>query len=248
MRYFDNLPQFYGSKEWGACKEQVLQERIKKDGTIICEHCGQPILKGFNPQANNNKGALVFHHKIYLNSLNVNDASISINPNNIAIVHWHCHNEIHQRFGFSGGNNKPEKKVYIITGPSCSGKTTFVKERMEQGDFILDIDDIWQMVSGQPRYIKPNSLKPIVFAIRDEIKDQISKGAGTWRNAYIIESLPSAKDREREANRYRAFNTEIITLDTSEEECLNRLHQNTQGRNVKDYEGYIREYFMRFTQ
>lgn len=245
MKHFDNLPQFYGSKEWADCKAQILHERIRSDGTIICEHCGKPIFKGFNPQANNNKGAMVFHHKTYLNTYNVNDASISINPANIAILHWHCHNEIHERFGNSGGNNKPEKKVYIITGASCSGKTTFVRERLEPNDLILDIDDIWEIISGQPRYTKPNSLKPIVFAIREEIKDQVSKGAGTWRNAYIIESLPSAKDREREAQRYRAFNVEVITLDTSKEECLARLKLNPQGRNINDYEKYINDYFSR---
>lgn len=245
MKHFDNLPQFYNSNEWGACKEQVLHERVKNDGSVICEYCGEPIVKGFNPQANNNKGAMVFHHKNYLTQLNVNDASISINPSNIQILHWHCHNKVHERFGFSGTNNKPEKKVYLITGASCSGKTSFVKERMDPNDIVLDIDDIWQMVSGQPRYIKPNAIKPIVFAIRDEIKDQISKGAGTWRNAYIIESLPNPKDREREASRYRAFNVEVITLDTSEEECLRRLHENPSGRDIKSYEGYIKEYFQR---
>ena len=39
--------------------------------------------------------AIVFHHKKYLTNQNVNDASISINPNNIMVVHWQCHNEIH---------------------------------------------------------------------------------------------------------------------------------------------------------
>lgn len=247
MRHFDNLPQFYGSKEWEQCKAQVLQERLRSDGTIICEHCGQPILKGFNPQANNNKGAIVFHHKIYLNQLNVNDASISINPDNIMVCHWSCHNQIHERFGYSGGNNRPEKKVYLITGASCSGKTSFVKERIEPNDIVLDIDDIWQMVSGQERYIKPSALKPIVFRIRDEIKDLISKGLGTWRNAYIIESLPSKQDRQREADRYRAFNVEIITLDTPMDECLTRLLQNPQGRDIKSYQGYIEDYFARYS-
>lgn len=246
MRYFDNLPQFYGSKEWEQCKAQVLNERIRTDGTIICEHCGQPILKSFNGQANNNKGAMVFHHKIYLNSLNVNDASISINPSNIQILHWKCHNEIHERF--IGLNTRPEKKVYIITGAPCSGKTSFVKERLQANDLILDIDDIWEMVSGQPRYVKPNSLKPIVFQLRDDFKGMISRGTGTWRNAYIIESLPSPSDRNREADRYRAFNVEIITMDTSEAECIQRLHNDPKGRNVKDYEGYIKDYYARFKE
>ena len=247
MRRFDNLPQFYNSPEWQACKAQVLHERIKADGTIVCEHCGQPILKGFNPNEKNNSKAIVFHHKVYLNSTNVNDASVAINPANIAILHWKCHNEVHERFGF-GNNNLVEKKVYLITGASCSGKTTFVRERISRNDIVVDIDDIWQMVSGQPRYTKPNALKPIVFRLRDEIKSLIAKGAGTWRNAFIIESLPSPIDRNREADRYKAFNVEVITMEATEQECLDRLHREPNGRDVKAYEGFIREYFARFAE
>ena len=109
MKTYKSTYDFYRSDDWNSCKAQVLQARIKADGSIICEHCGKPILKGFNPNANNNSGAIVFHHKIYLNNFNVNDASISVNPDNIQIVHWSCHNEIHQRFGYSGTNNIPEK-------------------------------------------------------------------------------------------------------------------------------------------
>lgn len=247
MRHFDSLPQFYNSQDWSDCKAQVLHERMKADGSIVCEHCGKPIMKGFNPQANNNKGAIVFHHKVYLNSTNVNDASVSINPDNIAILHWHCHNEVHQRFGY-GKSNIIEKKVYLVTGASCSGKTSFVRERLEENDVVLDIDDIWEMASGLPRYQRPNSLKPIVFKIRDEMRNLISKGAGTWRNAFVIESLPSPVDRKREADRFKAFNVEVITMEASEEQCLDRLRSNPEGRDVKAYEGYIRDYFARFIQ
>lgn len=246
MRHFENTAQFYRSEDWANCKSQVLHQRIKSDGVVVCEHCGKPIVKGFNPTEKNNKTAIVFHHKIYLNNSNVNDASVSINPDNIAVLHWNCHNEIHQRFGFSGGNNIAEKKVYIITGASCSGKTSFVRERLELNDIVIDIDDIWQMVSGQPRYIKPNAVKPIVFKIRDEIKGMIARGTGTWRNAYIIESLPSKMDRERECERYKAFNVELITMDLTMEECLDRLHQHPDGRNIKDYEGFIKSYYERY--
>ncbi len=248
MKTYKSTYDFYRGEDWAYCKAQVLQQRLKADGSIICEHCGKPIVKGFNPSANNNAGAIVFHHKIYLNNLNVNDASISINPNNIQIVHWSCHNEIHQRFGFSGGNNIPEKKVYLITGASCSGKTSYVKERIQANDIVVDIDDIWEMVSGQPRYIKPNALKPIVFKIRDELKGLIQRGTGTWRNAFIIESLPSKQDREREADKYKAFNVEVVTMDATQDECLQRLHNNPSGRDIKSYEGYINEYYSRYKE
>lgn len=245
MRHYESLAQFYNGVDWAACKDQVTQERLK-DGALYCEHCGGVIVKSFNPTANNNKGAIVFHHKTYLTTENVNDASISINPANIAVLHWGCHNEVHNRF--NGVAVKVERKVYIVTGASCSGKTTFVRERMQEGDIVLDIDDLWQMLSGQPRYIKPNALKAVVFNMRLAIKEQIAKGAGSWRNAYIIESLPIATDRKREAERYKAHNVEIITMEATREECLNRLYLMPNGRDVKAYEEYINSYFADYTQ
>lgn len=239
MRTYDNTAQFYKSQDWANCKAQVMAERIKADGVLYCEFCGAPIVKNFNPNKRNNAGAVVFHHKTYLNNYNVNDASISINPKNIMILHWNCHNKIHERFN----GNQIEKKVYIITGSPCSGKTSFVKERIQEGDIVLDIDDLWQLISGQPRYIKPNQLKPIVFNLRQQLKDNIAMGVGTWRNAYIIESLPYATDRKREVERYKAHNVELITMEATREECLQRLHANPNGRDIKAYEQYINDYY-----
>lgn len=245
MKTYDNTTQFYNGQDWANCKAQVTQERLK-GGALYCEHCGKIILKSFNPNAKNNKGAVVYHHKIYLTNQNVNDASISINPANIAILHWQCHNEVHGRF--NGAAVAVERKVYLVTGAPLSGKTTFVRERMQEGDLVFDIDDLWQMLSGQERYIKPNTLKTMVFNLRLAVKEQIAKGAGGWRNAYIIESLPLATDRKREAERYKAHNTEIITMEASREECLNRLYAMPNGRDIKAYEEYINNYFDDYTQ
>lgn len=246
MKHYDNTQQFYNSSDWANCKAQVIQERLKDD-CIYCERCGKIILKGFNPNERNNKGAIVFHHKIHLNNFNVNDASIAINPNNIAILHWQCHNEEHGRF--NGGYNKPDKKVYIIIGAPCSGKTSFVKERASAGDLILDIDDIWEAVSGQPRYTKPKELTSVVMNIRDTIKQAIAQGVGSWNNAYIIDSKATTPiDRNREAEKYKAHNVEVIVMDASKEECLNRLQQNPNGRNVKDYEKFINDYYENYIE
>lgn len=242
MKRYENTAQFYNSEDWALCKMQVTEERIKRDGGLYCEHCKRLLTKSFNPKENNNKRAIVYHHITYLNNFNLNDASIAINPDNIAVLCWSCHNIEHNRFNGSAAN-VIEKKVYIITGASCSGKTTFVRERVQEGDIVLDIDDLWQIVSGQPRYVKPNALKPIIFNLRNEIKDQIARGVGTWRNAFIIESLPYATDRKREVERYKAHNVELITMEATREECLNRLIANPNGRNIKDYTNYINNYF-----
>lgn len=240
MRNYTTLASFYASDDWANCKAQVINERLK-DGALYCEHCGQVIEKSFNPKKRNNAGAAVFHHKIYLTVANVNNADISINPRNIAVVHWQCHNVIHSRF--TGQNTQPEQKVYLITGAPCSGKTTFARERMEAGDVLVDIDDIWQQISGQARYVKPNAIKPIVFATRDAQEEAVRMRSGTWRNAFIIRSLPLAMDRKRMAERLGA---EVITIETSKEDCLERLRRNPQGRNVAEYEGFINNYFSMF--
>ena len=245
MKHYNDTAQFYNGEDWRLCKAQVAQEQLKKRGALYCEECGEVILKSFNPNERNNKGALVFHHKTHLTNFNVNDASVAINPMNIATLHWHCHNLVHARF--NGVAQKIERKVYLVTGASCSGKTTWVRERIQEGDIVLDIDDIWQMVSGMPRYTKPNSVKPIVFNIRNTIKEQIAKGIGSWRNAYVIESLPIATDRKREIERYRAHNVEVITMNTTREECISRLNAQPSGRNIKAYEGYINNYYEDFT-
>lgn len=243
MRYYSNLREFYKGDDWAYCKEQVLNHRLK-NGEVRCEHCGELITKSFNPNKKNNAGAMVFHHVIPLTKLNVNDASISINPANIQIVHWQCHNIIHGRF--NGQGQRADQKVYVITGSPCSGKTTFVRERMSAGDVILDIDDIWQQVSGQARYVKPNSLKPIVFSVFNTIEEQIKMRAGTWYQAFIVKSLPLKMDRERYAQQVNA--DEVIIMDTSKEECLDRLHANPQGRSLSEYETYINQYYNRFIQ
>lgn len=241
MKCYSTLPSFYASDDWENCKAQVLRERLKS-GCVYCEHCGEVITKTFNAKERNNADAMVFHHKIYLTASNVNKAEISINPKNIAILHWRCHNVVHKRF--TGQNTQPEKKVYLITGAPCSGKTTFSRELMEAGDLIVDIDDIWQQISGRPRYEKPNSLKPLVFATREAQEEQVRLRSGTWRNAFIVRSLPLAMDRTRAAERLGA---EVITIDTPKEECLERLRKNPQGRNVAEYEKYINDYFLMFS-
>lgn len=241
MRNYTTLASFYASDDWANCKARVLQDRIK-GGAVYCEHCGEIILKDFNPRERNNAGAMVFHHKRPLLTVaDANNAAISINPNMIAILHWKCHNIVHNRF--TGQNTQPEQKVYLITGAPCSGKTTFARERMQAGDVLVDIDDIWQQISGQPRYTKPYSLNPLVFATRDAQEDLIRTRAGTWRNAFVIKGLPLAMDRRRTAEKLGA---EVITIDTPKEECLERLRKNPNGRNVAEYEKLINNYFDMF--
>ena len=120
------------------------------------------------------------HHTVELTEENHLDANISLNPNKIKLVHHRCHNLIHEKLAYT------QKQVFIVYGAPLSGKSKYVKEISNIGDFIVDIDNIWQCVSGCERYIKPNRLTSVVFSVRDNLIESIRYRRGKWINAYII--------------------------------------------------------------
>ncbi|EGT4908124.1 hypothetical protein DAF77_14175 [Clostridioides difficile] len=217
---------FYKSKEWKSLIETLKLERVAEDGTLYCEHCHKAIVKAYD---------CIAHHKIELTSNNINDFNISLNPNNIILVHHKCHNEIHNRFGSTAF-----KKVYCVYGSPCSGKSSYTKEVAGKNDLVLDIDNIWQCISTNDRYIKPNTLKTNVFNIRDLILDMIKCRTGKWNNAYIVGGYPLKMERERLE---QMLGCEFIFINTSKEECLLRA-----ANRPAEYKKYIEEWFERYQE
>lgn len=204
---FTSLAQFYNSDEWRTFRLNLIAERMNKtDGIIYCEYSGKPILKSYD---------IVLHHIKPLTMANVNDYSVSLNPENIMIVNQKSHNIIHKRFGYC-----TQRKVYLVYGSPCSGKTTFVNDIRGNSDLIVDIDNIWQCVTGGERYFKPPALKTNVFAVRDTLYDNIKTRAGKWERAFVIAGVPLKGERERLIT---TLGAEPIFIDTDRETCLQRL-------------------------
>lgn len=223
-----DLYSFYRSREWENLCKQIKQERVNEDGQIICAYCGKPIVRAYD---------CICHHKKYLTEENVNDFTISLNPANIDLVHHRCHNYIHDKLGYS------RREVFLVYGAPLSGKTTFVKNNMSEGDLVLDIDNIWECISGQERYIKPYQLKPIVFKMRDVILDAIKYRLGRWNNAYIIGSYVYQSERERLC---KELGAREIFINTPKEECINRLLISGDNRDIEEWKKYIDEWFEKY--
>ena len=228
---FTSLSQFYNSEEWRRFRMMLIHERTSADGILYCEYSKKPLLNSFD---------IVAHHKIPLTMQNVNDFSISLNPENIMLVSQSAHNEIHSRFGYCA-----QRKVYIVHGSPCSGKTSFVNSIKGNSDLIVDIDNIWECVTGK-RYEKPNALKTNVFTLRDCLLDMVRTRAGKWERAFIIESLPHKSERER---KIQMFGAECIHIDTSKDVCIERLYRDESRRDVREqWLKYIEEYFNRYQE
>lgn len=224
---FRNSYEFYRSSEWRKLLSVLKNERQNEEGQIICEYCNKPIVKAYD---------MIGHHKIELTEENVNDFNVSLNPENIAFVHHACHNRIHNKL------NSSCRKVFLIYGAPFSGKEKFVKENMNEGDLIVDIESIWECVSGCGRHTKPNRLKAVVFKTRDVLLDSVKYRVGKWRNAYIVGGYPLTADRERLC---REMGAEEILIESTPEECKDRLHS-LELENEDEFEKYIDEWFERY--
>lgn len=228
MKTFTSLAQFYTSDEWRGLRAALISDRTnQKDGILYCEECGEPIINLYE---------CIGHHKQELTMRNVNDYSISMNPDNIMLVHMRCHNAIHARFGFMA-----QKKVYYVYGAPCSGKSTFVQQNKGNSDLVVDIDLLWQAVTGGSLYDKPDALKTPVFALRDSLLDVVKTRNGKWQSAYIIEGGANKGMRER---RIAALGAEDIFIDCDKETCLMRLASDEKRNGVQEqWKKYIDDWF-----
>lgn len=231
---FKTLPQFYNSTEWRAFRLMLIDERTNKDdGILYDEFNGQPLINAYD---------IVLHHKTPLTLQNVNDYSISLNPANIMIVSHRSHNEIHARFGYC-----TERKVYYVYGAPCSGKTTYINNIKGNSDIVVDMDNIWQCITGGERYDKPPALKTNAFILRDCLLDMVKTRAGKWERAFVIEGGAVKAERERRIN---ALGAESIYIDTDKETCLKRLANDTNRTTAQktEWQNYIEKWFTEYTE
>ena len=223
------LDNFYTSKAWVKLTHQIRMERVNADGELICEHCGKPIAKKYDA---------ICHHKTALKPANVTDAMISLNPDNIAVVHHVCHNRIHEKFG------SVRREVFLVYGPPCSGKSTYVDGVICKTDLLVDIDLIRKTVSGTKTHTLVPALNPVIFGIRDYLYDSIKTKRGYWKNAYIVGGYPLISERERLCNQLGARE---IFIDTPRDECLRRLQASPDGRSIAEWTRFIDQWFDRYT-
>ena len=222
-----DLSSFYHGKEWRKLVEAIRIERVNEDGQLICEYCGKPIVRKYDA---------IGHHKVELTEENVNDFEVSLNPDNVVMVHHACHNRIHDKLGYS------RREVYLVYGPPRAGKTTWVRENMTEGDLVVDMDNVWECVSMCDRYVKPKRLNAVVFKVRDVLIDAVKYRLGRWHNAYVIGGYPLSSERERLC---RELGAREVFIDATMEECIQRAEV-MEGERAEDWKKFIAEWFERY--
>lgn len=231
MAKYNVLDLFYKRIEWLSFRKAYIVDRIKLDGGSRCDYCGEWI---------DNPEEITLHHIEELTPDNVNDVNVSLNTENIKQVHNGCHNTIHKHAGINS------RRVFLVYGPPMSGKNTYVKQRAWPGDLIVDIDNIYQAITGLEKYDKPMMVYPNAIAVQNLLLDHIKTRYGRWDNAWIIGGYPDKYKRDRLATDTGA---EVIYIETSREECIQRIKLDI-GRRDRELEwiGYIDKWFDKYTR
>ena len=131
-------------------------------------------------------------------------------------------------------------EVVIVCGAPASGKTSYVKKNMQEGDFVVDIDAIRAAVSFSDRKEPIMNLTPAIFDIRDFIYSLIENNRISCRRCWVIAGLPKQADRDNIAARLHG---KIVSIETSEDECVRRALADV-ARDDKDFQiKIITDYF-----
>lgn len=223
----DPIHAFYCRKDYldlaQACK-------IKSGG--VCAKCGGVFdISELRP-----------HHKVELTLDNIDDVNVTLNPDNIEVLCHDCHNAAHKRFGYAVG----AKRVYLVYGSPCAGKTTYVNSVATRNDLIVDLDKIHRAICICGLYDKPDATKRVAFNVRDYLLDEVRTATPRrkWQDAYIIGTYPDRIDRDMFVQDYGA---ELVHIDTSKEECIKRAYQDIERSSIRDAViGWINAYWERY--
>lgn len=215
---FTNLKEFYRSIEWRKFRETYLAERIARDGELIDDITGNPILKPYDA---------ILHHVEHLTEQNVMDYSISLNPDNIQLVSYKTHNRLHEKFF-------KKKKVVVVFGSSRSGKSTFVDSVMGKDDIVICVDRLYTAISNT----RSPKVLGTVMDMQRMLLDVVKTRKGNWATVYIITTSIFNTKRIRDT----VDPDEIIHIDTDKQTCFERAKEKIKQYG-EDYEKSFNRYW-----
>jgi predicted kinase len=114
----------------------------------------------------------------------------------------------------------------VVAGPPCSGKSTYVRERAQPGDVVIDFDVLAQAFgSERPHDHNAHVRKVTMLARRAAIWAAVQehlRGATVW----IVDGQPT----ERRVRLYEGAHATVVTLGGSTEELHRRAARERPAR------------------
>lgn len=135
--------------------------------------------------------------------------------------------------------------VYIVWGPPAGGKTTYVRNNMEPGDLVIDLDYIKSGISMKGKTAASDNLLNVALKMRDYLYNMVEYREGLeCNNIWIVSCLPTKIERDNLYNRLNA--TEIIEIKTPMNECVQRMMGDDEREDKMLQAGIIWKWFVNY--
>lgn len=99
--------------------------------------------------------------------------------------------------------------LYVVTGPPAAGKTTWVQERAQHGDVVVDLDALaGALTPGSDGHCHPHAVLRCAQRARQAAVDEALRHVAET-DVYVIHTRPSDKALAR----YSEHGAHVVTVD-----------------------------------
>lgn len=204
---------FYKTTAWRHTREQVLLRDYS-----TCVRCGL-------------EGNIVDHI-----IPSEDDWEDRLNVDNLETLCQRCHNLKTRREWIKKNKGRDRAmKIHAVIGYPASGKSTYVARHMTSHDLVYDYDLISSSLDGSMlNVLRTNDIEANDKAIHKhniDVNDYVQmiyemilrkiKAEKTFNNVWLIMTKPD----DRLKTLLASYDVDWLMLDTSKEECINRLHK-----------------------
>lgn len=131
-------------------------------------------------------------------------------------------------------------KVKIINGPPCSGKSTYCEKMMKEKDIVYDYDQL----SKALRYDKKHRLeRDLTHDYVIDFRLSILKRLKVDEKVDTVYFISSQKPSNNLLEFLQGVDYEVIKMDVTKEECLERLEKDDTRTEKKKWKEKIEQWF-----
>ena len=113
--------------------------------------------------------------------------------------------------------------VYLIYGSPCSGKSTYIKEHIQRGDLVCDVDLIYGAITNSDQHNAELYTHEVACQLDSALKEIIRERKGNWKNAYVVSLANTEEKLQKAKDQINA--DECIFIDTPYEVCMERAKE-----------------------